>query len=119
MFLAGHTMTVAGDRDEQRAACIEAMKAAFKQKLPPHFPTIPLFETCMTSALDALHGFARVNSVEATEEDVERVAQALARRKTHDTWTKMPSGYWQTQARVAIGAMSAVSDLTNPPEGKT
>lgn len=90
-------------RDEQRAACFKAMKVAF---INPEWPGIPhlsndeIFTIRISSAFDSLHGLARVNPIEATEEMLFAARNYFA------------------DGLGAYEAISAAGDLTNPPEKK-
>jgi hypothetical protein len=86
-------------RDEHRAKCIEAMAAEISSVCA--WPDNRSVEAAIR-AFDSLHGIARVDPIEATEEMMTagRVRTGIGDR--HIIWT----------------AMSAAGDLTNPPEGK-
>ena len=89
-------------RDEYRAKCIEAMKAAYARPGAPFVGSLTpdeIFTRRMTAAFDALHGIARVVPVEITEEMMEAVD-------------------WQYPADLLFDTMSAAGDLTKPPEKK-
>jgi hypothetical protein len=86
-------------RDEHRAKCFEAMECAWPAsvRVPPR--------EALIAAFDALHGIARVNPIEATEEMVKAGRFA-------DT----NEGYYFSEL---WRAMSITGDLTDPPEGKS
>lgn len=88
-------------RDEHRAKCIEAIRAAFEAANDDQ-QRFPLLDDCWAAAFDALPSAgARVDPVEATEEMMKAARDAR------------PSTIWYMWL-----AMSAAGDLTNPPEGK-
>jgi hypothetical protein len=94
-------------RDDARAKCIEAMALAelhHEYGLVTFSPVQILeAEARATAAFDSLHGIARVNPIEATEEMMMACSEATG---------LMPM--WANSWR----AMSAVGDLTNQPEMK-
>jgi hypothetical protein len=90
-------------RDEHREECFEEMKAAAARQVGDLGVLGDVWWTeILTAAFDSLHGIARVVPVEATEEMLE---------ERRDVYTEYDArGIWRD--------MSAVGDLTNPPEGK-
>jgi hypothetical protein len=78
--------------------------------------------------LDALHGIARVNAPEATEEMIEIGASALWERMEHldpgldeNRWTALKERereFYRLSIATAWAAMAATGDLTKPPEKK-
>jgi hypothetical protein len=91
--------------DEHRAKCIDAMIGAYVLQLKND--SCSSLRQCMTAAFDALHGIARVNPIEATEEMCQ--AAATLGDRVYPGWPGV-SGYWD--------AMSAAGDLTMPPGNK-
>jgi hypothetical protein len=89
-------------RDEARAKCIEAMVQAYILRLK-EYPLSSIFEG-FTAAFDSLHGIARVNPIEATEEMMAAINLNIIRGMSANEAT-----YYD---------MSAAGDLTNPPETK-
>jgi hypothetical protein len=84
-------------RDEHRAKCIEAILHALF-----HSTELRTMEETATAALDALHGIARVVSIEATEEMLAVRTAWEAESDARDTWRNM----------------SPAGDITKPPEEK-
>jgi hypothetical protein len=92
---------------EHRAkCCIDAMIEAYVLQLKNN--SCSSLRQCMTAAFDALHGIARVNPIEATEEMCQ--AAATLGDRAYPGWPGF-SGYWD--------AMAAAGDLTRAPEKKT
>lgn len=89
-------------RDEYRKACIEAMEEAFYVRSSGEPASV---YDCMVAAFDALHGVARVNQIEATEEMINTL---------DDSWFDVPI----CDIGEVFEILSATGDLTNPPEKK-
>jgi hypothetical protein len=96
-------------------ACARAIEVVLLARWDPARP-ISLLGTAL-AVLDSLHGIARVDPVEATEEMI-RCGAALVRKKWFENEAKTYQGKWEALARSAFEAMSATGDLTNPPEEK-
>jgi hypothetical protein len=95
-------------RDERRAKCIETTADALHDMTDDNpFPRRAELKIA-TFILDSLHGIARINPVEATEE-----MYAAG-------WNEGGTDYNMSEGdlRLLFEAMSAAGDLTNPPEGK-
>jgi hypothetical protein len=91
-------------RDEHRAKCIEAMVDAAQKIRAPWVLTLILRQVwvkVMAAAFDALYGIARVVPVEATPKMIEEY-ELSDYENIGEVWS----------------ALSALGDLTNPPEGK-
>jgi hypothetical protein len=115
-------------RDEYRAKCIEAMKAAYVvfELTPEHASDefFDLFTASFTAIFDSLHGIAHVVPIEATEEMSRSGGDALMDSQTIDRQGLDPRfrysarDFRRIDACAVLRAMSAAGDLTNPPEGK-
>jgi hypothetical protein len=92
------------DRDEHRKACIEAMIGGYAAVglSQGDIGKFKLHTQAITAAFDALHGIARVNPIEATEE-------------MQHAGSIMIDGPW-SGARMCYEEMTELGDLTNPPE---
>ena len=89
-------------RDEHRAKCIITVAMNLAIIYGGHADRWKDFEEEAIIILDSLHGIARVNPIEATEEMV-----SIAGGISHNTIDE-DKEMWR--------AMAARADLTNPPE---
>lgn len=87
-------------RDDHRAQCIEAMKAAIRASIPDTWE--PMIEEAAIGVLTNLHSIARLVPSEATEEMIE------AADPEGDCWFM----------ERAVNRAIAAGDLTNQPEEK-
>ena len=96
-------------RDEHRAQCIEAMRAAYRTELNADGRAEEMRGglRAMTAAFDSLHGAARVDPIEATEGMI-----GAGRAANLEQYPN--SGLYERLWR----AMAASGDLTNQPEAK-
>lgn len=119
-------------RDEHRAKCIEANSLALARNMFPerNLQSLdelgPRLKECYLAAgqegIDALHGVASVNPIEATEEMIEAGAAGMYGNGWNGSEGKMPGekmkDVWRKYVRAAYGPMFSCGDLTNPPEKK-
>jgi hypothetical protein len=93
--------------DEQRAKCIEAIKICHQTYEIGYFSDFHA-----ARILDSLHGIARVDPIEATEEMLKAYCGALNIGGHGHVFPE------KIKAAARWSAMSAAGDLTNPPEQK-
>lgn len=104
------------DRDKQRNVCIVEMLNGYFSDLGIPIDAVQNYLKhlgAMTAAFDALHGIARVNAIEATNEMVKASRKATDKLYLENT----TRSFSDTELLPVIFAtMSAAGDLTNPPE---